>query len=79
MNIFNAIQLTHNGTGPVCQHCTHFNNDPAAIEEAYPGLTALSSGFASVRHQDGFCNLHQYYLSALDSCKQFMGEEEADR
>ncbi len=75
MNIFKAIQLTPAATGPVCQHCAHFKNNPAAIEEAYPGLTALSSGFASVRHHDGFCNHHQYYLSALDSCKEFMGEE----
>ena len=76
MNIFNAIQLTPTGAGPVCKYCTHFNNDPADIEKAYPGLTALSSAFASVRHQDGFCDHHQFYLSSLDSCMQFMAEGE---
>jgi len=66
MNILNAIQLRH--TGPTCRQCAHFQNDPAAIEKAYPGLKTMSSGYASVRDQDGFCNFHQLYLSARDSC-----------
>lgn len=58
-------------TGPVCQGCVWFQNDPAHIEGAYPGLTAMSSGFASVRDRDGVCNYHQLYLSARDSCQKF--------
>ena len=49
MKIFNSIQLSNSGA--ICQQCAHFNNDPAFIEGAYRGLTAMSSGFASVREQ----------------------------
>jgi hypothetical protein len=73
MKIFNAIQLRNDG--PICRDCAHFKNDPAHIEAAYPGLTIMSSGFASVRDQDGFCNLNQLYLSAGDCCPGFKPHE----
>jgi hypothetical protein len=38
------------------------------IEKEYPGLTAMSSGFASVRADDGLCRLHDLYLSSWDTC-----------
>jgi hypothetical protein len=69
MKIFHSIQL--NPSGPTCQSCIHFLNDPGLIEEAYPGLNIMSSGFASVRDRDGFCNHNQLYLSARDSCAGF--------
>jgi hypothetical protein len=69
MKIFNSIQ--RNNPGPVCQNCAHFQNDPALIEEVYRGLKIISSAFASVRDKDGFCNNHQIYLSARDSCTGF--------
>lgn len=69
MKIFNSIQLSN--SGPVCEKCAYFQNDPALIEEVYHGLTVMSSGFASVRDRDGFCKYHQLYLSARDSCPQF--------
>jgi hypothetical protein len=69
MKIFKSIQFGN--SGPVCQGCSYFQNNPAAIEKAYPGLTAMSSGFASVRDSDGICNYHQIYLSARDCCPQF--------
>jgi hypothetical protein len=72
MTIFNSIQLTNSGTGPICQKCAYFQNDPALVEESYRGLTAMSSGFASVRDRDGFCNQNHLYLSARDSCPHFM-------
>lgn len=71
MKIFNSIQLTRSRSGPICQKCVYFKNDPAFIEETYRGLTILSSGFASVRDQDGFCSYHELYLSAQDSCQHF--------
>jgi hypothetical protein len=71
MKIFNSIQLTNSGPGPICQKCAYFQNDPALVEETYRGLTVMSSGFASVRDRDGFCNYHQLYLSARDSCPHF--------
>ena len=69
MKIFDSIQLGN--SGPVCQQCVHFQNDPALIEAVYPGLTVMSSGFASVRDRDGFCNYNELYLSARDSCPHF--------
>jgi hypothetical protein len=70
MKVFDSIQLKN--TGPACRQCVYFNNDPNFIEELYPGLTTMSSGFASVRDRDGFCNYNQIYLSALDSCPGFV-------
>jgi hypothetical protein len=69
MKIFDPIQL--HSSGPVCQDCIHFQNDPAVIEEVYRGLTTMSSGFASVRDRDGICNYHRLYLSARDGCPHF--------
>jgi hypothetical protein len=73
MNVFKSIQLAI--SGPPCQDCVHFQNDPAYIEEVYPGLTAMSSGFASVRDRDGICGYHQLYLSARDTCQNFTPRE----
>jgi hypothetical protein len=72
MNIFNNIQLGI--TGPICQECVHFQNDPAHIEAVYPGLKVMSSGFASVRDGDGFCDHHRLYLSRTDNCPDFEGD-----
>lgn len=69
MKIFNSIQLSNSGS--TCQNCVWFQNDPSVVEETYPGLTTMSSGFASVRDRDGFCNYNQLYLSARDSCAHF--------
>jgi hypothetical protein len=55
----------------ICGNCRYFQDDPKGIEEAYPGLASMSSGFASVRDQDGLCNLHDRYLSSRDSCPCF--------
>jgi hypothetical protein len=71
MNILHSIQ--QGNSGPVCQQCAHFQNDPALVEAVYRGLTAMSSGYASVRDRDGFCDFHQLYLSARDSCPDFCG------
>ena len=71
MNILKSIQFTKSGSVSICQNCAHFQNDPALIEKAYPGLTIMSSGFASVRDKDGICNFNQLYLSARDSCPHF--------
>jgi hypothetical protein len=70
MKIFNSIQVGISGS--VCLHCKHFQNDPSIIEKEYPGLNIMSSGFASVRDQDGLCNFNQIYLSARDSCSKFV-------
>lgn len=41
------------------------------MESVYPGLNTLSSGNASVRKDDGICDLHELYLSADASCEQY--------
>jgi len=55
----------------ICLCCTHFRNSPAYLETFYKGLTALGSGYASVRKDDGICTLHEIYLGAHDGCERF--------
>lgn len=76
MKIFSSIQLRN--SGPACQNCAYFQSDPAVIEDVYPGLKILSSGFASVCDRDGFCNFHQLYLSARDNCPGFTSAKQMD-
>ena len=56
----------------VCGRCVYFENDPAALEQAFPGLTSMGSGYASVRAEDGLCRRHDLYLSAHDHCASFV-------
>jgi hypothetical protein len=70
MKIFKSITLRN--TGETCQKCIYFQNDPTFIENIYPGLTAMSSGFASVRDCDGLCSYNHVYLSAGDTCSGFV-------
>lgn len=69
MKFLNSIQLQSSKSS--CQQCHYFKNDPAFIEATYPGLTAMSSGYASVRNKDGLCAYHEIYLSATDYCQHF--------
>jgi len=59
-----------------CGRCVFFENSPAAIEAAFPGLSAMSSGFASVRSQDGLCRKHDRYLSFRDVCRDFQARSD---
>lgn len=54
-----------------CLACVHFRNDAKFLEAAFGGLTSLSSGFGSVRADDGICLRHDRYLSARSSCAEF--------
>jgi hypothetical protein len=65
-----VTEQPHHGEGH-SGSCIHFRNDPAAIEAAFPGLAALSSGYGSVRADDGLCALHDRYLGARASCARF--------
>jgi hypothetical protein len=58
-------------TPGVCVACRHFRNDPAQIERLCPGLTAMGSGYASTRAQDGICLRHDFYVLASDRCGDF--------
>jgi hypothetical protein len=77
MKIFDFIALSNCGS-ETCQQCIYFQNDPDLIEKMYPGLTALSSGYASVRDQDGLCSYNQVYLAAGDSCTHFSHYKKGD-
>ncbi|HEY6834711.1 MAG TPA: hypothetical protein VI251_19735 [Pseudolabrys sp.] len=54
-----------------CRTCVHFRNDAKYLETVFSGLTSLSSGYGSVRADDGICLRHGRYLSARASCPQF--------
>lgn len=71
MKIFKHIQIVPYPSTHRCQHCIHFENDPALIETALKGLTTLSSAYASVRDSDGLCSYLGRYLSAMDLCDHF--------
>jgi hypothetical protein len=51
-----------------CGTCALFQNNPVVLEKIWPGLASMSSGFASVRANDGVCSRHDLYLSDKDSC-----------
>jgi hypothetical protein len=54
-----------------CVACVHFRNDAKFLEAVFGGLTSLSSGFGSVRADDGICLRHDRYLSARSSCAEY--------
>jgi hypothetical protein len=54
-----------------CRSCHHFRNDANYLETVFRGLTSLSSGYGSVRSDDGICVRHDRYLSARSSCSDF--------
>lgn len=56
---------------PRCLDCRHFRNAPDYLEGVFKGLTALGSGYASVRKDDGVCLEHDLYLSAMAGCERF--------
>ena len=58
-----------------CLDCRHFSNSPAFLEQAFKGLASLSSGYASVRKDDGICEEHGLYLSAMASCERFAARQ----
>jgi len=62
-----------------CRACVHFRNDAKYLETVFSGLTSLSSGYGSVRADDGICLRHDRYLSARASCPQFARHSESLR
>ena len=61
-----------------CRQCRHFRNDAQYLETAFPGLASMSSGYGSVRADDGICTRHDRYLNAESSCVQFSGIVESE-
>jgi hypothetical protein len=54
-----------------CRNCRHFRNDPAFLESAFAGLSALGSAWGSTRSDDGLCLQHHRHLSAESYCPDF--------
>jgi hypothetical protein len=54
-----------------CWECKYFNNDPAWLEKAFPGLNALSSAYGSARGEAGVCGKRDLYLFPIKSCTYF--------
>ena len=54
-----------------CRACAHFRNDPAYLEAAFAGMSAMSSAWGSTRAEDGLCLKHDRYLSADAGCRDF--------
>lgn len=55
-------------TSGQCRTCTHFDNAPETLEAEFGNLASMSSGFASVRAEDGLCRARGIYLSARAGC-----------
>ncbi len=56
--------------GARCATCVHFDNRPAAIEAALPGLRSFGSAESAVRTADGVCEVSGRYLSAARWCAE---------
>ena len=67
------------GTAATCSQCTEFEDDPAQIERAFPGILALSSAWASTRGRAGICRLAGTFQDPQVPCQDFTarGEERA--
>jgi hypothetical protein len=55
----------------ICRYCRYFDNRPAALEAAFPGLRSMGSGYGSTRGDDGLCARYDRYLGAESSCRSF--------
>jgi hypothetical protein len=51
-----------------CRTCRHFEQRAPVLEWMLPGLSALSSAYASVRAGDGLCKLRGRYAADSSSC-----------
>lgn len=47
---------------PTCRSCTHFDDDPASIENKIPKFTVFGSAYSSARGQGGFCLKYDRFL-----------------
>ena len=66
-------------TPGICHDCRHFIDEPSQIEAMIPGLTAMGSARASVRSDDGICDVHDRMVSARDGCDRFSPRLTKDR
>ena len=60
---------------PRCATCAHFDNRPAAVEAALPGLHSFGSADSAVRSADGVCSRTARYLAADRWCEQHLARQ----
>ena len=58
-----------------CNKCLYFQNDPKAIEAAFPGLTILGSAYSSSRGDAGICERRDLFLVPVEQCDDFVEKE----
>ncbi len=63
--------MAKNGLVNCCLNCEFFTNEPERVESLFPGLTALSSAYASVRADAGLCSRHDIFLLPRNRCRDF--------
>ena len=54
-----------------CRQCRFFTGEPAALEQAIPGLNILSSAFGSARADTGLCRRRDVLLVPAPACADF--------
>jgi hypothetical protein len=61
-----------------CQQCAHFEDDPAAIEVAFPYLTVFGSAYSSARGHAGICEKLDLFMDPLpgENCPSFTPDGE---
>jgi hypothetical protein len=66
------MSSTETQARPHCAQCASFRGDPGDLEGSLPGLSSLSSGYASVRSDDGICVRHERFVGARSCCVDFV-------
>ena len=61
-----------------CIDCRFFQNNPAMIETAFPGLNSLSSAYSSVRADSGICDRLELFVSSRYGCTFFVQADNSD-
>jgi hypothetical protein len=69
------VTMAAAGRQETCGDCRHFRGNAADLEAALPGLSSLSSAYASARGEDGICEHHERYVGARSWCDRFMIRE----
>jgi hypothetical protein len=60
---------------PRCATCAHFDNRPATVESALPGLNSFGSADSAVRATDGICGRTSRYLSSDRWCDHHVARD----
>ena len=56
-----------------CAFCRHFLAEAGALEEALPGLVAMSSAYSAARADTGLCRFHGTFRRPADCCRDYEG------